>query len=279
MVLTCIILDRCKLIGRGCYGTVYEGTWMNRKVAVKRIQIENVENNKGEEEALQKLDHPNVVKLYHAESDSDFRYYALELCQLSLNQLFNGDEAQKNYQEKMPPEKEVCLQLAKGLEHIHEKRLIHRDIKPQNVFISVHPTDGGNVSMKWADFGLSSPLNDRGSFSTTEHNTRPDNWLAPEILQMKENFNRTTPLRQEGTIKSDVFSAGLIFGYYLLKGRHPYGSQFNIPANIVNDTPVNLKAIEEQKHPMHAVIMDMLKNNPNKRISSADVITRIANIS
>jgi serine/threonine protein kinase len=46
---------------------------MNRKVAVKRIQIENVENNKGEVEALQKLDHPNVVKLYHVESDSDFR--------------------------------------------------------------------------------------------------------------------------------------------------------------------------------------------------------------
>jgi serine/threonine protein kinase len=45
---------------------------MNRKVAVKRIQIENVENNK-EEEALKKLDHPNVVKLYHVESDSDFR--------------------------------------------------------------------------------------------------------------------------------------------------------------------------------------------------------------
>jgi serine/threonine protein kinase len=72
MVLTCIILDRCKLIGRGCYGTVYEGTWRDRKVAVKRIQMENVQNHKGEE-ALQKLDHPNVVKLFHVESDSDFR--------------------------------------------------------------------------------------------------------------------------------------------------------------------------------------------------------------
>jgi hypothetical protein len=45
---------------------------MGSKVAVKRIQIENVENNKGGE-ALQKLDHPNVVKLFHVESDSDFR--------------------------------------------------------------------------------------------------------------------------------------------------------------------------------------------------------------
>jgi serine/threonine protein kinase len=143
------------------------------------------------------------------------RYYALELCQLSLNQLFNGDEAQKTYQEKMPPKKEVCLQLAQGLAHIHEKGFIYWDIKPQNVFISVHPIDGGNVSMKWADFGLSSPLNDRGSFSTTEHNTRPDNWLAPEILQMKENFNRTTPLRQEGTVKSDVFYVKVSFSAFI----------------------------------------------------------------
>jgi serine/threonine protein kinase len=68
-----ISIDRQKVLGKGRYGIVYEGTWMNRKVAVKRIQIENVENNKGEVEALQKLDHPNVVKLYHVESDSDFR--------------------------------------------------------------------------------------------------------------------------------------------------------------------------------------------------------------
>ena len=67
-----ISIDREKVLGKGRYGIVYEGTWMGRKVAVKRIQIENVENNK-EEKALQKLDHPNVVKLYHIESDSDFR--------------------------------------------------------------------------------------------------------------------------------------------------------------------------------------------------------------
>lgn len=67
-----IIIDIDKLIGRGCYGAVYEGTWKDRKVAVKQIKIVNVQNNEGGE-ALQKLDHPNVVKLYHVESDSDFR--------------------------------------------------------------------------------------------------------------------------------------------------------------------------------------------------------------
>jgi serine/threonine protein kinase len=141
----------------------------------------------------------------------------------------------------MPPEKEVCLQLAKGLAHIHEKGFIYWDFKPQNVLI--HST-GGKVLMKWADFGLSKPRNERGSYSTTEHNKRPDDWFAPEILIIKENLDRTTPLRQEGNVMSDIFSAGLIFGYYLLKGRHPYGSQFHIPTNIINNTPaVNLTGI------------------------------------
>jgi serine/threonine protein kinase len=68
-----ISIDREKILGKGGYGIVYEGTWRDIKVAVKRIQIENVENNKGGEEALRKLDHPNVVKLYHVESDDDFK--------------------------------------------------------------------------------------------------------------------------------------------------------------------------------------------------------------
>jgi serine/threonine protein kinase len=62
------------ILGEGAYGIVYEGTWMNRKVAVKRIPKEKVQNNKGGEEALQTLNHPNVVKLYDVENDNNFRY-------------------------------------------------------------------------------------------------------------------------------------------------------------------------------------------------------------
>jgi serine/threonine protein kinase len=51
----------------------------------------------------------------------------------------------------MPPEKEVCLQLAEGLGHIHENRLIHRDLKPENVLICVDST-GEKVVMKWSGF-------------------------------------------------------------------------------------------------------------------------------
>jgi serine/threonine protein kinase len=67
-----IKFDRNAVLGRGYYGIVFKGEWNNKIVAVKRIELAKCENKK-EEEALQKLDHPNVVKLYHVEKDDDFR--------------------------------------------------------------------------------------------------------------------------------------------------------------------------------------------------------------
>jgi serine/threonine protein kinase len=170
------------------------------------------------------------------------RFYALELCQLSLLQLFHGDEAQKKYRQKMPPENEVFLQLAKGLAHIHEKGLIHRDLKPENVLIW---SDSGQeiVVMKWADFGLSKQVNPGGSHSISG-NRGTRNWFSPEILKimMEGNDGKTTSpdIRPRGTVKSDVYTAGLVFGYYLLDGDHPFGSAINVLQNIVNNEPVNL---------------------------------------
>ncbi len=68
-----INVDVNKILGSGGYGTVFQGEWNNNQVAVKQIPLSKVESNKREEEALQKLNHPNVVKLFHAESDSENR--------------------------------------------------------------------------------------------------------------------------------------------------------------------------------------------------------------
>jgi serine/threonine protein kinase len=197
------------------------------------------------------------------------RIYALELCQLSLHQLFHGEEAQKKYRDKMAPEKDVCLQLAKGLAHIHENQLIHRDLKPENVLIWVDST-GEKVVVKWADFGLSKQVNPRGSHSINGMRGT-ENWYSPEILKIFEEegndgktsgktmirYNITTitslksltspNIRQRETVKSDVFSAGLVFGYYLLGGDHPFGSALNVLLNIVNNEPVNLKSTRTRR--------------------------------
>jgi serine/threonine protein kinase len=72
-----------------------------------------------------------------------------------------------------------------------------------------------------------------------------NNWFSPEIMKIfeeEENDCKTTSpdIRPRGTVKSDVFSAGLVFGYYLLGGDHPSGSAYDIQLNILKNEPVNL---------------------------------------
>jgi serine/threonine protein kinase len=100
-----------------------------------------------------------------------------------------------------------------------QRILIHQDIKPQNVLISVDSK--GKITMKLADFGLSKSVNERGSNTMNSGLKGTNTWLAPELLQ-KLMMNEETIGR--GTVKSDVFALGLVFAYLILKGHHLYGS-------------------------------------------------------
>ena len=142
----------------------------------------------------------------------------------------------------MPPKVQVLYQLAVGLEYIHKSGLVHRDIKPENVLVWVNPLNG-QVLMKWTDFGLSKSVNKRGTFTMsgvkgTEH------WFAPELLKLlnDENVQNESEAKQRGTIQTDVFAEGLLFGYYLTDGLHPFGSRFQIAPNILMNNPVNLSS-------------------------------------
>jgi serine/threonine-protein kinase/endoribonuclease IRE1 len=162
------------------------------------------------------------------------------LCKASLDQLFLKENDPKKYSGPVPPEAEVLLQLAKGLEHIHKNELVHRDIKPENVLIWVNPPTN-QVLMKWADFGFSKQVNERGTFSMsgvkgTLH------WLAPELLALLDEYSSSeNEIKKRGTVKSDVFAEGLVFGYFLSKGVHPFGtSSYQIPTNVQKKRPTNL---------------------------------------
>ena len=85
----------------------------------------------------------------------------------------------------MPTTFDVLYQLAIGLEYIHKSGLIHRDIKHENVLIWVNP-ENGEVLMKWADFGLSKPVNERGTF-TMSGVKGTELWFAPEIFKLQDD--------------------------------------------------------------------------------------------
>jgi hypothetical protein len=102
--------------------------------------------------------------------------------------------------------------------------------------------------MKWTNFSLSKQVDENGTFLINEIKGGFE-WLAPEILQMLENEeinqseNQATLLRECNTFKSDVFAEGLVFGYFLLEGLHPFGSiGWKIQANISKYDAVNLKS-------------------------------------
>ena len=66
-------LSSNKILGKGGFGIVFEGVWRGKPVAIKRIALSDITSNQREEEALQRLDHPNVIKLLHVENDPMFR--------------------------------------------------------------------------------------------------------------------------------------------------------------------------------------------------------------
>ncbi len=149
----------------------------------------------------------------------------------------------------MPPQTEVLLQLAKGLEYIHQMKYVHRDIKPQNVLIRTDSTTQ-RVVMKWADFGFSKRVNERGTFTMSGVNGTL-NWLAPEILKLLDKDSSTgKEVQKRGTVKSDVFAEGLVFGYFLSRGIHPFGSSnYQIQINLRTNEPANLpRKLYEKNH-------------------------------
>ena len=180
------------------------------------------------------------------------RYYVMELCNASLDRLFLEETDPNKYRGPMPAtQKDVCLQLAEGMAHIHKMGLIHRDVKPENVLIWVDSIRE-KVLMKWADFGLSKPVSERGTHSISCEFKGTKDWYALEICRMQsettssqsvEGENVANPIRPRGTVKSDVFSAGLVFGYYLSGGDHPFGSAVNVLPNIIKNEPVNLPSM------------------------------------
>ena len=144
----------------------------------------------------------------------------MEFCAASLEKLYLKES------EYCIPAEEIIFQLAKGLEYIHSKELVHRDLKPNNALVWMGPGDGndikGKIVIKWADFGLSKRTSPNGSYSISEIQGALK-WLAPEMFQMKNQWNnpRKEKNMRKGTTMSDVFSEGLTFAYILLGGVHP----------------------------------------------------------
>lgn len=254
-----IIFNPKHVLGHGCEGTfVFSGQFDRRKVAVKRLLPECFSFADREVELLRESDqHPNVIRYFCMEADSQFRYIALELCAATIQ-----DYIEKKY---IPPVKlkasDILMQAMSGIAHLHSLNIVHRDIKPHNVLIS--PSATKEVRVLISDFGLCKKLAaGRFSFSRRSGAAGTDGWIAPEMLISNE---RTT-------YAVDIFSAGCVFYYVLTEGSHPFGSSLRRQANILNGD-YNLQHLQgDENYVSRKLIEKMISFSPDERPVAGTVL-------
>jgi len=270
-------------------------------VAVKRMLPQYFGLAEQEVKLLQNSDpHPNVIRYFDDERDENFLYIAVELCQASLFDLYKdgrpGEELSESHQQlvnKISGKAAACLyQLAAGLNHLHHLRIIHRDIKPQNILIA-QPliTSKDDVRLVISDFGLCKTLPDNVSTLVgTTGNAGTVGWKAPELIsQPKElangssqGFSRdssssTDPVAQGVKRAVDIFSLGCVFYYVLTGGCHPFDDEegwmqireYNIKKEKSNLDRLLLGADSVEPH---RLIHWMLRPRPEDRPNALQVM-------
>ncbi|KAG8525363.1 uncharacterized protein KY384_009007 [Bacidia gigantensis] len=291
------------VLGYGGHGTmVYKGTFGGRDVAVKRMLREFYEIASHEVGLLQESDdHPNVVRYYDKEEDSQFFYIALELCPASLQDIVERPQDFLELMKSSPDQPDMLRQITAGLHYLHSLKIVHRDIKPQNILISAPkanpllPSATPKARLLISDFGLCKKLEaDQNSFrATTAHAAGTSGWRAPELLvdddpSLQKVSSTTTDTnnsetlvidsqtRRSATRAIDIFSLGCIFYYCLTNGQHPFDKQdkFMREANIVKGT-YNIDALGclgDYQWEARDLIESMLRHNPKQRPDSGSIL-------
>ncbi|KAG6868345.1 hypothetical protein C0993_004685 [Termitomyces sp. T159_Od127] len=253
------------ILGFGSHGTVvFKGSLQGRAVAVKRLLQDFVTLASREVSILQQSDdHPNVIRYYYQEAHANFLYIALELCPASLADIIeNPDRDQwRDISIAFEPKK-ALKEITSGLRHLHALKLVHRDIKPQNILVSgAKPGPGGKTvyRMLISDFGLCKKLDvDQTSFLPTAYGSMAAGtvgWRAPEILRdevklddliddhsMSSRGSTGTATGAPSTTKTtrltksvDIFALGCLFYYVLTNGNHPYGDRYEREVSILKN--------------------------------------------
>ena len=195
------------LIGQCGMADVYKArdTILNRVVAIKVLRAKLSDDAMAlvrfqrEASAASRLSHPNVVDIYDVGEYEGMHYIVMEFIRGRTLKELIAQRGALDVDEAIG----VMKQLVSAINHAHEHKIIHRDIKPQNVLVK----DDGTI--KITDFGIAVA---NGSVQLTYNNTvmGSAHYLAPETTQGKEPNEQV-----------DIYSLGIVF-YELLTGHVPF---------------------------------------------------------
>lgn len=263
-----------EVLGYGSSGTVvFRGTFQGRAVAVKRLLRDFVHLASKEVSLLQSADnHPNVIRYYCQELTPNFLYIALEECPASLADLIERPLDHTELASLLEP-RQAFKQITAGLVHLHSLSIVHRDIKPGNILVSL--TSQQKLRVLLSDFGLSKKI-DGLSFSAqtqSAHAGGTIGWRAPELLRGHDTASGPICGRERLTRAVDIFSLGCVAYYMLTRGAHPFGEMYEREMHILQNK-VDLHALTASGDDIveaEALIMRMIDTDATKRPTASDV--------
>jgi len=214
-----------ELIGSGAYGEVYKGTSLKTPgevYAIKMISKKNMSEKvfrylEREVEILQLLNHPNIVKLADIRATDNHYYLVFEYC--------NGGDLSSFRKKKGGIIKEetvryIFKQIVEGLNEVHKKNAIHRDIKLSNVLLS-YPDEESRKNekpiVKLGDFGFARLMTQvEGENASISEAAEPMSFVGTPLNMAPELFHK-----KPYSFKADIWSLGTIL-YELLIGQNCY---------------------------------------------------------
>lgn len=252
-----VVGQRYKIVselGHGGMADVYEArdVIFKREVALKIIKYENakkIENLirfQNEARFSAAFNHPNIVKIYDYGEYNNLPYIVTEFVRgqtirdvLDYKRCFSLNESCS-----------IMMQLCDAVHEIHSKNIVHRDIKPQNIYYS---SDG---SIKLGDFGISILLGSGMNVSENRKIMGTAQYLAPELVY-----------GEKPTFQSDIFAMGITL-FELLTGRVPFDAKDPHEVAIMQvekEVPSPLKTNPDLPKEIEEIIFKAVNKDLNKR--------------
>ena len=262
-----------RLIGQGAFGKVNIGlnVLTGRVVAIKSFNKKTVNKNGDnmkkilyETNLMKKLNHPNITKILEMFEDDDYILIAMEY--INGGNLFSFVKKRRKLSEKTA--KFLFRQIILGIKHIHSQKIVHRDIKLENILIDL------NNNIKICDFGIGRILSSKKQMLYDKCGTPM--YMAPEILLSSKNKG------YEG-FPVDIWSAGISL-YIMLSGTLPFNLKNNNDCSSIdeeNNNNIELqysiikkepKKIEKISNEARDLLKGLLNKNPNKRLTIEQIL-------